>query len=542
MFRQTRSASRIHILIAWLTAAPLAGFSTTYTTVMVPMRDGVRLATTVYLPLPTGRWPAVLMRTPYNKSTPAAGPIAAMANLRGYALVAQDMRGRFASEGSDFLVFQHDGWGEHRDGFDTIAWIAQQPWSNGKVATAGPSALAVVQNLAAVAQPPHLVCMHVPVAFSSMYRESAFQGGAWRKALVERWLTSNKFDPRSVETFHSHPDFDEFWLQFEPVKYAEKINVPAMFVGGWYDIFSQGTIDMFKAVNERGGPEARGKCRLVMEAWGHGEPKDFTLPRTKRPGDSNELAWTDLWVKRGGEGLDKIPVVQYYVLGDPDDPAAPGCQWRSADQWPIPAADTPAYLHKDGRLDWTPPEVTSASLSYPYDPNNPVPTHGGNNLMIAKGPMDQRPVENRPDVLLFESPVLTKPLEVTGHVKVRLWCSSSALDTDFTAKLTDVYPDGRSMLVLDGIRRMRHRNSFEKSELMTPGEIYEIEIDLWSTSIVFNKGHRVRLAISSSNSPRFEPNPNTGRPSGMDNETAVATNTIHLDAGHPSHIILPLPK
>lgn len=540
-FQQSRNRFRISSAIAWLTIASLAGAATTRTTVMVPMRDGVRLSTTVYLPSTTGRWPAILMRTPYNKSTPLAGPVAAMAMLRGYVLVAQDLRGRFASEGGDFLVFQHDGWGEHRDGYDTIEWIAQQAWSNGKVATAGPSALGIVQNLAAVAQPPHLVCMHVPVAFSSMYHETAFQGGAWRKALVERWLRGNKFDARSVEAFHSHPDFDEFWLQFEPVRYAGKIDVPVMFVGGWYDIFSQGTIDMFKAVNERGGPNARGKCRLVMEAFGHGKSNDLKFRQTKRPGNSNELAWSSIWAKQGGRGLEKIPVVQYYVLGDPDDAQAPGNEWRSADQWPIPARNTPAYLHGDGRLDWSPPKAKNVSRSYKYEPKDPVRTIGGANLMISKGPKDQRAIENRPDVLLFESPVLTKPLEVTGRVKVKLWVSSTAPDTDFTAKLTDVYPDGRSMLVVDGIRRMRHRNSFEKSELMEPGKVYEVEIDLWSTSIVFNKGHRVRLAISSSNSPRFEPNPNTGRPSGTDDETAVATNTIYFDADHPSHIILPLP-
>jgi len=523
-------------------ATALAGAATTKTTVMVPMRDGVRLATDVYLPSPQGKWPAILIRTPYNKSHQLAPVLAAAANFRGYVLVTQDMRGRFASEGSDYLVFQHDGWGEHRDGYDTVEWIAAQPWSNGKVATVGASAMGIVQNLMAVARPPHLVCQHVGVAFSSMYHQAAFQGGAWRKALVERWLKSNKFDPRTAAAFHSHPDYGDFWLQFDPEAFAEKVNVPVMFYGGWYDIFCQGTINMFKAVNERGGPKARGKCRLVMGPFGHGRSNDLKFPHTKRPAGTDELSWTDLWVRKGGKGLEKIPVVQYYVLGDPDDPGAPGCEWRSADRWPIPARPTPLYLHKGGRLEWSPPREKDYSLSYRYDPKNPVSTIGGANLMISKGPKDQRPVENRPDVLLFETPVLEKPVEVTGRVKVKLWVSSTARDTDFTAKLTDVYPDGRSMLVLDGILRMRHRNSFKKSELMKPGEIYEIEIDLWSTSIVFNKGHRIRLAVSSSNSPRFEPNPNTGRPSGTDEKTIVATNTIYLDAAHPSHIILPLPE
>jgi len=161
---------------------------------------------------------------------------------------------------------------------------------------------------------------------------------------------------------------------------------------------------------------------------------------------------------------------------------------------------------------------------------------------MPKGPMDQRPVENRPDVILFTSPVLSEPIEVTGRVKVRLWASSSARDTDFTAKLTDVYPDGRSIIVVDGIIRARHRNSLEREELLTPGEIYEFEIDLWSTSIVFNKGHRIRVAISSSNYPRFDPNPNTGEPFRASERTVIATNTIYHDRAHPSHILLPIVK
>jgi putative CocE/NonD family hydrolase len=199
-----------------------------------------------------------------------------------------------------------------------------------------------------------------------------------------------------------------------------------------------------------------------------------------------------------------------------------------------------AYFHADGTLRLRPPEEPAASLSYEYDPKNPVPTIGGANLTIKAGPRDQRPVENRPDVLIFTSGELSDPIEITGTVKVKLWASSTAVDTDFTAKLCDVYPDGRSIIVADGIIRARHRNSLEKSEMMEPGKVYEFEIDLWNTSLVFSKGHRFRVAISSSNSPRFEPNPNTGKPSGMDDETKIATNTIYVDAEHPSHILAPV--
>jgi len=533
------------LLVALLVlACPLAQALTSRTTAMAPMRDGVRLKTVIFLPssAPDGRWPAILIRTPYNADQPAAALIATLANLKGYALVGQDQRGRYGSEGEDYLVFQHDGWGEHRDGFDSVEWIAQQPWCNGQVATVGASAMGVVQNLMAPTQPPHLVCQHVGVAFASMYHESAFQGGAWRQALVEGWVKSNKFDPRTTATFHSHPDYDAFWAQFDPAAQAEKFTVPVMFVGGWYDIFNQGTIDTFQAVNTRGGPNARGKCRLVMEAFGHGTSKDLAFRNLKRPASTEELFWTNLWVKDAGKGLEKVPVVQYYVLGDPDDPSVPGNEWRNADAWPIPAKRTPFHLTADGRLDTAAPTATSASKSFRYDPKNPVPTIGGQNLMISKGPKDQRPIERRPDVLLFETPPLERPVEVTGRVTARLWVASSARDTDFTAKLTDVYPDGRSMLVLDGIRRMSKRNSDARRELLEPGRVYEVEIDLWSTSIVFNKSHKIRVAISSSNAPRFEPNPNTGRPSGEDAETAVATNTVYFDSERPSQLILPLPE
>ena len=312
-----------------------------------------------------------------------------------------------------------------------------------------------------------------------------------------------------------------------------------MFLGGWYDIFSQGTINSFVTISKNGDEGARGKCRLAMEAYGHGRSNDLVFPNAAHPKSIDMLNWFDIWMKNDGEGIDEIPVVQYFVMGDPDDEYTSGNVWKTADDWPVPATLTPVYFIADGTLQLERPYDTEASLSYEYDPKNPVPTIGGANLSITKGPKDQRPVEDRPDVLLFTSQELPYSVEITGSVKIKLWASSTATDTDFTAKLCDVYPDGRSMIVVDGIIRARHRNSMEKSELMEPGKIYEFEIDLWPTSIVFSEGHRVRVAISSSNSPRFEPNPNTGKPSGMDDETKVATNTIYLDAEHPSHILMP---
>ncbi|PIW20325.1 MAG: acylase [Armatimonadetes bacterium CG17_big_fil_post_rev_8_21_14_2_50_66_6] len=533
----TRLVRLLLLLTSWaiVQAAPSKSL-------MVPMRDGVKLSTDVYLPTGEGPWAVVLVRSPYNKSQPAAAAIAKPVLEAGYAFVAQDWRGRFKSEGSDFLVFSHDGWGEHQDGYDTVEWIAQQPWCNGKVATIGGSAHGIAQNLMAPTNPPPLVCQYVEVAFSDMYRQSAFQGGAWRKALVEGWLAGNAFDPNTIRAFHEHPDYDDFWRQFSPESRAAEINAPCLQVGGWYDIFGQGTIDQYLAVNTRGGPNARGKCKLVMEPYGHGANDILKFPNPGRPAAASQTHWLDLWLKEGGKGVDDIPNVHYYMLGDPEDPDAPGCEWRTADDWPIPADVRPFYLREDGRLDWEPPKAERQSLSYKYDPSNPVPTLGGANLILAKGPMDQRQVESRPEVLVFTSDVLKEPLEVTGRILAKLWVSSTAVDTDFTAKLCDVYPDGRSMLLLDGILRARHRNTCEKSELLEPGTVYELTLDLWSTSIAFNRGHRVRMSVSSSNAPRFEPNPNTGKPANADGEAVVATNTVYLDATHPSHLLLPVPK
>ncbi len=507
-------------------------------TVMVPMRDGVKLATYVYLPQGDGPWPSILVRTPYGKD--GAEGLTPEANNRGYALVVQDFRGRFNSEGQDYPVFAYDGWGEHQDGYDTVEWIAGQSWSNGRVGGSGMSAPGIALNMMAPSRPPHLVCCHVGLAFSSMYHQAAYQGGAFRKSLVEGWLNNEKFDPQNLQLVRAHPDYDDFWKALDAEPVASRVNVPTMFVGGWYDIFATGTLNSFVAVQKQGDQGARGKCRLVMGAYGHGRNEDLVFPNAGSPEAADMWNWFDAWMKKDGQGIEKIPVVQYFVMGDPSDPNTPGNRWRTAADWPIPTDVRKVYFHADKRLRLGPPKDLFESLSFDYDPQSPVPTMGGANLTIAKGPKDQRRVEDRPDVLLFDSPKLDRYIEITGPVKVKLWASSTTTDTDFAAKLCDVYPDGRSMIVLDGIIRARHRDSVEKSELMEPGKIYELEIDLWATSLVFSPGHRIRVALSSSNAPRFEPNPNTGKPSGTDEKTQIATNTIYMDAKHPSHILLPI--
>jgi predicted acyl esterase len=506
--------------------------------VKVPMRDGVKLATDVYLPTDDGPWPTILVMTPYGKKS--AGVFGAEANKRGYAYISQDFRGRFDSEGVDYPVFLHNGWGEHQDGYDTVEWIAAQKWSNGKIGGWGISAPACALNMTAPSRPPHLTCSYSVVAFSSMYPQAAYRGGAFLKSLIEDWLRETKLDPKNLELIRAHPNYDDYWKQFDTESVASKVNVPTMFVGGWYDIFTAGTVNSFMTINKGGDESVRGKCRLVMEAYGHGRNEDLVFPNAAQPAAADAWKWFEIWLKNDGKGIEEIPAVQYFVMGDPADPNTPGNKWRTAADWPIPAEAVKVFFYPDNKLRLAAPQEMFGSLAYKYDPKNPVPTVGGANLTISKGPMDQRSIEDRKDLLLFTSPNLDRYVEITGPVQVKLWASSTAPDTDFTAKLCDVYPDGRSMIVLDGIIRASHRNSPEKVELMEPGKIYEFEIDLWSTSFVISPGHHVRIAISSSNAPRFEPNPNTGKPSGSDDKTEVATNTIYMNADHPSHILLPV--
>jgi putative CocE/NonD family hydrolase len=344
----------------------------------------------------------------------------------------------------------------------------------------------------------------------------------------------------------AHPTFDDYWRAWDANARAEQVTVPAVFVGGWYDIFQQGTIDAFAARQERGGEGARGRTKLIMGPWTHGvgrsQAGELSYPdnAARAPGVLNEANWLLHWLKGVDNAVEQAPAVTYYTMGAAGEPGAPGNEWRQVERWPVPATATTYYLQPDGTLATDVPPNTGQPREYAYDPANPVPTRGGNNLTIPAGPMDQRPVEGRADVLVFTTEPLAAPIEVTGPLTARLWVSSSAPDTDFTVKLTDVYPDGRSMLVADGVRRMRFRNGFERAEPMTAGQVYPVTITFGSTSLVFNKGHRVRVAISSSNAPRFEPNANTGAPWSAGQATQVARNTVYVDRDRPSQVVLPV--
>ncbi len=500
---------------------------------MVAMRDSVKLATTISLPDGNGPWPVVLIRTPYGKSTQALGN--EKWTGRGFALAVQDCRGTSQSEG-EYRPFMTD----HLDGFDTVEWAAKQTWSNGKVGMFGASAMGITSNLAAMMNPPHLAAAFVMVARSSIYHQSAFMGGVFRKELNEPWLKRQKAEWMIAETL-KHNVYDGFYDIAEMPLHWHKYRVPVYNYGGWYDIFAQGNIDNFAGLQLQGGGLAAGNQKLIMGPWGHGKVEEVTYPANSTANAVDEaLRWFDYWLAGKDNGIMDEPPVRYYVMGDVNDPKAPGNEWRTALAWPTPSKPVSYFLNAGGALTEKLPPETESSASYKYDPKDPVPTIGGANLTIKKGPMDQRAAGDRKDILKYVTPVLTSPIEITGRITVELWAESDCPDTDWMAKLVDVYPDGTERLVLDSAFRARFREGFYREVFMKKGEVYKFTLDLWSTSLIFNKGHRIAIHVTSSNDPRYDPNPNTGKPGRADGETRVATNAIHQDRAHPSRVLLPV--
>ncbi len=507
---------------------------------MVPMGDGTKLATDVHTPQGKGPWPVILMRSTYGRLENVAEEWL----KQGYAVVIQDVRGMGASEGEPH-VFYAEGWrAGFTDGADTVKWIKNQPWCNGKIGTVGGSALAITQMLLAPSTDGVLI-QNMDAVPSSLYGDTAYTGGVFLKNMIEGWLAAIK-QPHLVEVYKSHPRYDDYWAHFDSIAKVEDINAPALFVNGWYDIFQQGTINGFMAREARANDPAKGNNFLIMKWCSHGPDveTDYKLNPNRFDLKVSQIRNKIFrhYLQGDEKAIEDIPAVHYYVMGA-DTPGAPGNEWRTADSWPpYETRPTAFYLHPDGGLATSAPEAGQGPLSFVFDPANPVPTHGGPNLLMPSGAFDQRKkIEERADILRFATEPLEEALEITGRVSVKLNISSDAPDTDFTAMLVDIYPDGRVLNVLDGIRRVKTRNDFTESAplLMGPDQIVELEIDLWSTAWVFDKGHRIGLHISSSNFPRFEVNPNTGEdfPGA---ELRKAMNVVHISAEHPSVLVLPV--
>ncbi len=506
--------------------------------VMVATRDGVKLATDVYLPEDEegGSWPCVLSRTPYDKNG-LKGAAKGFVE-RGFAFVAQDVRGKHRSKG-EYAPFRTD----HHDGYDAVEWVARQNWSDGKVGMWGGSALGITSNLAATQVPPHLKCAYVIVAGASARSQTVFMGGVYRKKLNDGWLMLQGAG-NAIEANVGNPAGSSYWDWREIADFHHRIEIPIYNSGGWFDIFAQGTIDNFVGLQARGAGLAAGNQKLLMGPWAHGALGG----RLKFPGARAEQAlnadrayrWFERWLKGVRNGIDTEPPVRYYVLGDSEDPKGPGNEWRTARAWPPPSRPVSFFLHPGSKLKRGEPAAEHHTSRYSYDPDDPVMTVGGANLFGGKGPIDQRAIGERKDYLRFQSEVLERPLEVAGRVWVDLFISSDAPDTDFVAKLVDVYPDGYEALLGDGILRARYREGLQKEVFLKKEEVVRLRIDLWSTAIVFNKGHRIALHVTSSNAPRFEPNPNTGKPLRADDEKRVARNAVHTGPSFPSRLLLPV--
>jgi putative CocE/NonD family hydrolase len=620
--------------------------------VMVPMRDGVRLATDIYFPAASdtgervpGQWPTVLARTSYDKTTYPmwVAPVGEWFCRRGYVVVLQDLRGRQKSEGTG-QYFHTANPTEGPDGYDTVEWIARQPWSNGKIGTTGSSHGAIVQQVMALYRPPHLTCIWPDVGPTNIYAHEAREGGAMSfqmfGALFNHARDANEIrdDPvahrllcdaleqmgelvlrtpfkpgqtplrvvpnleKTLFDYYYRGTYDEWWQRDccdQERHWDRHADIPGVYSGGWYDAFAVATTKYYVTMARQN----RTPQRLLMGPWNHGGIRgdsatwvgDVDFGPEAKWGDAvyniHRLRWFDHWLKGVETGLEDDPPVRIFVMGGGDGRKTPegklnhGGAWRDEQEWPLARTrETTYYLHPDSLLSPEPSRPDAAPVTYLFDPSNPVPTVGGTctsfwemvklpegineayipdrgrmRNLVLEGPAHQaelpgmigvRPpylrLATRPDVLVFQTPPLGQDIEVTGAVTVRLWISSSAVDTDFTAKLLDVYPssadypDGYDLILADTILRVRYRESWERETLMTPGEVYPIEIPLPPTSNLFKAGHRLRIDISSSNFPRFDLNPNTGEPVGKHTEVRTARNTVYLDADRPSHIVLPI--
>jgi uncharacterized protein len=541
--------------------------------VTVPMRDGVRLAANIYRPASEGRHPVLLVRTPYGKEGEQDNAIFFVE--RGYAVVAQDTRGRNDSDG-DWYPFRHEG----EDGHDTIEWAARQPWSSGQVVTMGASYLGMVQWLAAREGSSALAGMIIRVSPADLYLDLVHPGGAsgnllpWaltmgRRTFMRRELTLVSwprlldhlpvveaprlagFEPPFFRDWIEHAARDEYWKAMSWRHAYGAMRMPVFISGGWYDTFQAGTIRNFMSLLREGPGEFRHAHRLVMGPWVHG---DVGGPRPARETEfgsvsafelrEKERRWLDHYVRGVQNGAGAEPAVEAFAMGVNE--------WRAGETWPPPDATPVDYylqsgghangLDGDGTLLAGRPGRPSADR-FVYDPANPVPTDGSGECCTENppaGPVDQRGVERRRDVLVYSTEPLDGPLEVAGPVVVHLFASTSAPDTDWTAKLVDVAPDGFARNLTQGILRARFRQSVEVPELLTPGEVYEFVIDAGETWNIFLPGHRIRLEISSSNFPRFTRNTNTGNVPEKDATWRVARQAVFHGGDRPSHVRLPV--
>ncbi|MBI1361730.1 MAG: CocE/NonD family hydrolase [Alphaproteobacteria bacterium] len=508
--------------------------------VMAEMRDGVKLAGNLYLPAGKGPFPCIVTRTPYGKDAMYKDPRGAERYTKeGFAYLVQDVRGKGNSQGF-YQAFIND----RDDGYDTVEWMAKQSWCNGKVGITGPSAMGITGNLAAISNPPHLTAAFVIVAPTSLTAAS-FIGGAFKDKDVGGWSRDQGISEDVIAKNAAGYVASAEQAALDIQRNADFIDIPIYNLGGWYDIFNEGNTRNFMYLQHHGAKGARGNQKLEMGPFGHGELSgDMEYPDGGGlGGNPQEIRWFDYWLKGEDNGIMSEPPVKAYMMaGARKGNVSPKNHWMYFGDWP-PAPDiTKYYFHSDGSLSTKPPTAEEAAKTYTFDPKNPVPTIGGANLTFARGPMDQRPIGNRQDYLRFQTPVLDHDVTIAGEVFADLWAATDGPDTDFMVKLVDVYPDGYEAIVLDSALRTRYRNGrmADQVKMMTPNAPEKLKVDLWDTMITFEKGHRIEVAITSSNAPRFDVNPNTGANPGPNVKTRVARNSVFMDASMPSAIDLPV--
>lgn len=573
-------------------AAPRTHTLSVERNLMVPLRDGVRLATDVYRPAGPGRFPTLLQRTPYKKEQITETNLILRALEAGYAVVVQDVRGRFASEGK-FHCFVN----ERQDGYDMLEWLTAQPWCDGNVGMFGQSYVGLTQWQAAMTGHPALKAIVPVVTAADYHADWAYQGGAFELSFNLSWTLANlmldtitRREGGKGPAYHTtlqriddmweqfevlpladhplvreyapyyqewlaHPAYDDFWQNLDVSTAYERMTVPAFNIGGWYDIFLGGTIQNFTGMRAQ-SPNGEHQ-RLLIGPWHHtsmrvGNPVgeiDFGVGSTgaEYEVESLRMRWYDRWLRGEDNGVEDEPAVRVFTMG--------ANRWTTAEEWPLPQTDWQRwFLHSAGKAN---SRRGDGSLSreapgseppdnYASNPRNPVPTQGGglccHPVYSQGGAYDQREVEAREDVLVYSSPPLERAVEVTGPIMAVLYVSSSAPDCDFTAKLVDACPCGQATNLTDGILRARYRNSMRASELLPPGEVVKLEVDLFATSNVFQTGHQIRVEIASSNFPRFDRNPQTGELPESDRATELRTalQSVHHSAEYPSHILLPV--
>ena len=561
----------------------------------VPMRDGTILRADVWRPDADGKFPVLIERTPYDKGGSSESNLGAgeFYASHGYVVVIQDVRGRFASDG-EFYPFRDDGDGEKQDGYDTVEWAAEQWWSNGKIGTIGGSYSGATQYRMLSTQPPHLIAQFARQSSADYYDEWVYRGGAFEHGFNTMWTlkhtatnarklapygTEDEVDARvnlasddylkwlenlpisplpPVDDLHdwyvdwlNHPNHDEFWEEFSNARSHDRVNVPVHHFGSWYDCFLAGTLRNYSGMREKAATaEARAGQRMTIGPWVHNPgPADMREAGEVDFGEQailgwfeTRLRWFDHWLKGIDNGVDSDKPVKLFTMGINE--------WREFDEWPPEAAtNTPFYLSEgnsgsvnslnDGVLSAKKPELFGEVFDeYESDPDNPIRSFGGGHLGDDNGPRDQRGYED--GVLTYTTEVLDQPLDVTGPVKAIVYASSSALDTDWVVRVTDVHPDGTSMLICDGILRARFHESFENPTTLVPHMPTKFEVDLWATSHVFKAGHRLRVAVTSGGFPRWDRNWQTGKNNALETSGIKAQNRIFRDSVRPSHVLLPL--